>query len=52
MAYASIAVAAMEAHRTVVGVVQNGLWLLANLSAAHPLPLSFRHATTRILGIM
>jgi hypothetical protein len=34
MAYASRAVAAMEAHRAVVGVVQNGLWLLANLSEA------------------
>jgi hypothetical protein len=34
MAYASRAVAAMDAHREVagVGVVQNGLRLLANLS--------------------
>jgi hypothetical protein len=34
MAYASSAVAAMEAHQAVAGVVQSGLWLLANLSMA------------------
>jgi hypothetical protein len=34
MAYASSAVAAMEAHRAVVGVVQDGLLLLANLARA------------------
>jgi hypothetical protein len=34
MAYASRAVAVMEAHRTVAGVVQIGLWLLASLSMA------------------
>jgi hypothetical protein len=34
MAYASSAVAAMEAHREDADVVQDGLWLLANLSEA------------------
>jgi hypothetical protein len=34
MAYVSNAVAAMEAHRAVVDVVQDGLWLLASLSEA------------------
>jgi hypothetical protein len=34
MAYVSRAVAVMEAHQAVVGVLQNGLCLLANLSEA------------------
>jgi hypothetical protein len=34
MAYVSRAAAVMEAHRAVVGVLQNGLCLLANLSEA------------------